>query len=219
MREHSRDLLGSAGIEPFIEHNLLAIVRTNSAATALAAAEAVVRGGFCLVEITLTTPAAEQVIRRVSLHKDILVGCGTVLTPEQAREAIHWGARFVVSPHTDRQIIEAAHQLGALAISGALTPTEIVTAWQAGADLVKVFPVTAMGGIDYLRNIRTPLPSIPLLPTGGIGENFLGYLHVGAAAVGLGQSLIPAEEVAKGEWDAIARRACDWVARANRTYQ
>lgn len=219
MHDRLPNQLCNAGIKLFTEHSLLAIVRTDSPATALAAAKAVVRGGFRLVEITLTTPGAEQVIRQVSLNKDVLVGCGTVLTPNQAREAIHWGAHFVVSPHTDQQIIETAHKLGALAISGALTPTEIVTAWQAGADLVKIFPVTAVGGIDYLRNICTPLPSIPLLPTGGIGENFLGYLHAGAAAVGLGQSLIPAEEVAKGEWDAIARRACDWVARANRTYQ
>ncbi|MBW4697427.1 MAG: bifunctional 4-hydroxy-2-oxoglutarate aldolase/2-dehydro-3-deoxy-phosphogluconate aldolase [Aphanocapsa lilacina HA4352-LM1] len=199
----------------FIEHRLLAIVRADSAPAALAIGRAVVTGGFRLVEVTLTTPGAEQVVGELrSSGGEVLVGCGTVLTPEAARRAIGWGAHFVVSPHTDPEIIATAHQLGALAIGGALTPNEIVAAWQAGADLIKVFPVAQVGGLAYLKALRGPFPDLPLLPTGGIGEDdYLDYLAAGATAVGVGQALAPQGEVREGRWGTVAGRASDWVMR------
>ena len=195
----------------FAHHRLLAILRTDSAVAALAIGRAVVTGGIRLVEVTLTTPGAEAIVRELNDLGDVVVGCGTVLTPEAAREAIGWGAQFIVSPHTDARIVAVAKQQGVLVISGALTPTEIIAAWQGGADLVKVFPVAQLGGLDYLRAIRAPLCEVPLLPTGNIGEqDYLAYLEAGAVAVGLGQSLAPLEEVRLGRWGMIAGRASNW---------
>lgn len=200
-------------LEHFVRHRLVAILRTDSAVAALALGHAVVAGGFRLIEVTLTTPGAEQVIGEMLGLKDVCVGCGTVLTPDDALRAIDWGAKFIVSPHTDTKLLAIAQNAGVMAIAGALTPTEILTAWQSGADLIKLFPVTQVGGVEYLKSLRAPFPNVPLMPTGGVSEdNFLQYLEAGAVALGLGHALFPHEEVKSGKWGDIAARASDWTA-------
>lgn len=199
-------------LEHFVRHRLVAILRTDSAVAALALGRAVVAGGFRLIEVTLTTPGAEQVIGELLSLKHVCVGCGTVLTSDDALRAIDWGAKFIISPHTDSKVLAIAQSAGVMAIAGALTPTEILTAWHAGADLIKIFPITQMGGVEYLKALRAPFPEVPLMPTGGIGEdNFLHYLEAGAIAVGFGHSLSPTEEVQGGKWGEIAARASDWM--------
>lgn len=200
-------------LEHFVRHRLVAIVRTDSAVAALALSRAVVAGGFRLIEVTLTTPGAKQIIDELLSLKDVFVGCGTVLTSDDALRAIDWGAKFIVSPHTDPKLLATTQNAGVMAIAGALTPTEILTAWHSGADLIKLFPITQVGGVEYLKALRAPFPDIPLMPTGGIGEDhFLQYLEAGAAAVGLGYSLAPPHEVQSGKWGEIAARASDWIA-------
>ncbi|AGY57202.1 bifunctional 4-hydroxy-2-oxoglutarate aldolase/2-dehydro-3-deoxy-phosphogluconate aldolase [Gloeobacter kilaueensis] len=202
-------------VEHFRKHRLLAIIRTDSARCALGIGRSIIAGGVRLVEVTLDTPGAEQVVGELRLCGDeVLVGCGTVLTPEAARRAIGWGAHFIVSPHTDVRIIEVARAAGVLAMSGALTPNEIVAAYQAGADLIKIFPIAPVGGLAYLNALRGPFSDLPLVPTGGIGEaDFADYLGAGALAVGVGHSLAPEREVAKGRWSTIANRASEWLVR------
>jgi 2-dehydro-3-deoxyphosphogluconate aldolase/(4S)-4-hydroxy-2-oxoglutarate aldolase len=201
-------------LDQFRRHSLVAVVRTESTVAALALARSLVAGGFRLIEVTLTTPGAEAVVAELRRVRGVVVGCGTVLSPEDAHRVLDWGAEFVVSPHTDEQILEVATRRGALAVAGALTPTEIVRAWRAGAGLIKVFPISQVGGIAYLRALRCPLPDVPLMPTGGIGaDDFLDYLAAGAAAVGLGQALTPEHEVREGRWGEIAGRASDWLAQ------
>lgn len=201
-------------VERFARDRLVAIIRADSAPAALALARSAVTGGFRLVEVTLTTPGAEQIVSELAGIKGVLVGCGTVLTVEAAQRSIDWGAQFLVSPHADERLIALTREAGLLSIAGALTPTEILRAWQVGADVVKVFPIAQIGGVEYLRALRGPLPDVPLLPTGGIGaEDFLDYLEAGALAVGIGRSLAPAAEVRQGRWSDIASRASDWVLR------
>src|SRR5260370_39642347 len=173
------------------EIGLVPVLRAESVDKALALAEAIAAGGVTVLEITMTVPGAIQVMRKLAEQRpDILIGAGTVLDPETARMCLLEGAQFVVSPALNVKTIEMCHRYSAAVLPGALTPTEIVTAWQAGADVVKVFPASAMGGAKYLTALKGPLPQIDLIPTGGgslpTAKEVLG---AGALALGGGSAL------------------------------
>jgi 2-dehydro-3-deoxyphosphogluconate aldolase/(4S)-4-hydroxy-2-oxoglutarate aldolase len=182
---------GKAVLEKIGEFGAVLVVRCESEAEALAGIRAVLAGGIKAVEITFTVPGAPGVIRRVKkeLGESILLGAGTVLTPEQAEDAVDAGALYLIAPNTDEKVIGAAKRLGVPMIPGAFTPTEVVKAWDLGAYAVKVFPAS-LGGAAYIRALRAPLPHIPLVPTGGVDERTVGeFFRAGAFAVGAGGAL------------------------------
>jgi len=176
----------------FVRKNrVFAVIRAGNSENALRAAEACIEGGLKLIEITFSFSGAETVICELSKANDILVGAGTVLNVEMARNAVRSGARFLISPHTDREIISYAKSKSLLVISRALTSNEILKAWNWGADLVKIFPVKSVGGASYIKAIKDPLPFVEIMTTGGVTvENFHEFLLGGATAVGLSSSLI-----------------------------
>jgi len=193
---------------------LLPVIRAASATHAVAAVEAILAGGICIFEITLTVPGAVQVIE--SLVKRFgaraLIGAGTVLTPDQAEACIDAGAEFIVSPGFDAPTVELVLKKGLPCMPGALTPTEVITAWKAGVDMVKIFPCSAMGGAKYLRALKGPLPQVKMLPTGGVNATTAHeYLAAGASALGIGSELVVASALAAGELDVITARAKELV--------
>ncbi|WP_283134590.1 bifunctional 4-hydroxy-2-oxoglutarate aldolase/2-dehydro-3-deoxy-phosphogluconate aldolase [Rhizohabitans arisaemae] len=170
-------------------------------------------GGVRLAEITLTSPGALAAIRRWSARDDVVAGAGTVRTAADAQAAIEAGARFLVTPVTVPDVLQAARDAGVPVACGALTPTEIETAWRHGAAVVKVFPVSALGDAAYLRAVREPLDDVPLLPTGGVRwEDVAGYARIGCAGVGVGGALVSEELVADRRWDTITQRAAAFTA-------
>ena len=192
------------------EVGIVPVVRAPSAALAIRAVEAVLAGGISIFEITMTVPGAIELIRSLcDRFKDrAIVGAGTVLTAEQARECIDAGARFIVSPGTDIATIEAAHARDIAVMPGALTPTEVITAWKAGADLVKIFPCSALGGAKYLRALRGPLPQVKMLPTGGVSPSTASeYIAAGAAALGVGSELVDVAALEAGQDAVVTERA------------
>jgi 2-dehydro-3-deoxyphosphogluconate aldolase/(4S)-4-hydroxy-2-oxoglutarate aldolase len=188
-----------------------AILRCNDAELAARAMDAAIRGGFRTVELTLTTPGALEIIADLAQRElggeRLVVGAGTVLRVEQARAAVRAGARFLVSPIFDPEIVTEAAALGVAAIPGVHTPTEMVAAHRAGAPLVKLFPAPA-GGPTWLRSALAPLPFLRVVPTNGVDLDNLGaWLHAGAWAVGLTTALFEPDALARGDTDAIERRA------------
>lgn len=184
-----------------------AVVRTESAESALAAAQACLRGGVRLLEITLTVPGALDVVARLAKTDGAIVGVGSVVDPAQVRSAAAAGARFVVSPHFDADILAEAKTRGLLVAMGGVTATEAMNCHRAGVDVVKIFPATAFGPA-YLKALREPLPFLRLMPTGGVDEsNLTAWLDAGACAVGLGGSLIDKKAVAAGDWKGVEERA------------
>jgi 2-dehydro-3-deoxyphosphogluconate aldolase/(4S)-4-hydroxy-2-oxoglutarate aldolase len=193
-----------------LEAGVIPVIRVSSAGEALDAARAVREGGLAVIEITMTVAGAVDVIREVdrSLGKDVLVGAGTVLDTAAAEKVLDAGARFVVSPVFDAGVVATAKRRGAVVIPGALTPTEILAAWSAGADMVKVFPVSQMGGPAYIKALKGPLPHVPLVPTGGVNlQNVGDFFRAGAAAVGVGGELIDKKAVAEKNFGLIAETA------------
>lgn len=194
---------------------LVAVIRANTPADALFAARAMAAAGVRGIEITFTVPDAAASIRDAIriLPPEVIVGAGTVLTVEQAREALDAGARFLVSPVGDEWLVRMGHDAGALVSIGGLTPTEIVAAARMGADYVKLFPGESLGGPAYLKHLRGPLPDIPLMVTGGVTrENAAAYLAAGAQSVGLGSDLMPKALIAAGDFDGLVRHAQGVVA-------
>jgi len=184
-----------------------AILRTSDADAAGPAMEAAVRGGFRVVEFTLTTPGALDRIAEFAKRPGLVVGAGTVMTADDAREAVARGARFLVSPVVDEAVIAAARRLDVAALPGACTPTEMLRAHRAGAPLVKLFPAPA-DGPTYVRQIVGPMPFLKIVPTAGVSEkNAAAYLRAGAFAVGFVSSLFRAEDVAARRWEAVEERA------------
>lgn len=172
-------------------------------------AQAVAAGGMRIIEITWNSDRPAELIAQLrSQLSDCTIGAGTILTRPQLEEAIAAGAQFLFSPHVNSELIQAAVSLGIPIIPGALSPTEIVTAWQQGASCVKVFPVQSVGGAKYIKSLQTPLGQIPLIPTGGVTiDNAKDFLEAGAIAVGLASQLFPKDLVEQEKWDAIAHRA------------
>ncbi|MGN6360637.1 MAG: bifunctional 4-hydroxy-2-oxoglutarate aldolase/2-dehydro-3-deoxy-phosphogluconate aldolase [Thermomicrobiales bacterium] len=208
----------AAVLEQLRRARVVGVVRVDSAEAARQAAQALIRGGLGCVEITLTVPDAARVITdlagRYREDPDVLIGAGTVLTPDQARMALDAGARFVVAPVAP-DLVPVAREYGAATILGALTPTEIVAARAQGADLVKVYPVNAMGGAQYIADIRAPLPDLPLWAAGGTAVADVGaYLRAGAQVVGLAGSVLPPVAVRAGDWAAVEALARQAVANA-----
>jgi 2-dehydro-3-deoxyphosphogluconate aldolase / (4S)-4-hydroxy-2-oxoglutarate aldolase len=185
------------------------VVRAPSAETALAAVYALLAGGLSVFEITLTVPGALGVIEELvtRLGDRAVIGAGTVLSADSALDATKAGAAFVVSPGLDLRTVEAMRTRDIAVFPGALTPTEILTAWNAGADVVKVFPCSALGGAKYLTQLRGPFPDIRLLPTGGVNvSNAAEFLRAGAIAVGLGTDLVDVAAVEHGRAHVLTER-------------
>uniref|UniRef100_UPI002231C717 bifunctional 4-hydroxy-2-oxoglutarate aldolase/2-dehydro-3-deoxy-phosphogluconate aldolase n=1 Tax=Caldinitratiruptor microaerophilus TaxID=671077 RepID=UPI002231C717 len=189
------------------EERVVAIVRAGSAEAALRAARAILEGGIRVLEVALTTPGGLEAIRALAGETDgALVGAGTVLDAETAVAAVRAGARFLVSPGLFPEVVRAGHRHGVPVLPGAATPTEIAAALEAGADLVKVFPASALGP-GFVRAVREALPQAPLVPTGGVGaDNAAEWLRAGAAALGVGGALT------RGDPAGIAARARELVA-------
>ncbi|MCK4393813.1 bifunctional 4-hydroxy-2-oxoglutarate aldolase/2-dehydro-3-deoxy-phosphogluconate aldolase [Candidatus Bipolaricaulota bacterium] len=187
---------------------VLGIIRVNQAEGLVHIAQALQEGGLTCVEITMTTPGALQAIEKASVKlNDTLMGAGTILDAATARQAILAGAEFLVTPTVKLDVIEMAHRYGKVVIPGAMSPTEILTAWEAGADMVKVFPASVLGP-SYLKAIRGPLPQIPLVPTGGITADNAGeFIHAGAAVVCAGGWLVDKKAVATGHYEVLTERA------------
>ncbi len=196
-------------LSPIEEDGVIAVVRLDDLSRAAALTEALVAGGVRAVEFTFSNRAAAAAITaaREALGDRALIGAGSVLDAETARIAILAGAAFVVTPTVSFPVIEICNRYGVATTIGALTPTEILTAWQAGATYVKVFPAS-LGGPGYLRDVRGPLPQVKLIPTGGVDVANAGhFIRAGAAAVALGSNLVDAGSVASEEWDTITVRA------------
>lgn len=184
-----------------------AIIRTDDQRTAERAMQAAVDGGFRTIEFTMTTPGALELISSFSKRRDMLVGAGTVMSPEGVRSAVEAGASFIVSPICDPSVLAEAARCDVVTIPGAFTPTEMEMAHRAGADIIKIFPAPA-GGVDFIRAIRGPLPHLKLFPTAGpTPENFLEYLEAGCLGVGFVRSLFDPKELAAGQFDAVRNRA------------
>lgn len=188
---------------------IVGVVREESVEAAAAVAEAYVRNGIRIVEITMTTPdAADLIASLAERHEEITIAAGTVRSTNDAALARRAGARVIVSPHTDAQVIEYAVEHDLLSIAGAATPTEIIHAWQTGCDVVKVYPAPHLGGPDYIRTIRGPIRDVLMLAGGPVSLDMIEpYLDAGCIAVNLGGSLAVPDLVRTQQWDEIGRRA------------
>lgn len=208
-----------AVVQRIIALGALAVVRLPRADDVLPVARALHAGGISAIEVTMTMPGALQAIERLAREGDaeMLIGVGSVLDVSTVRRAVDAGARFVVSPVFRREIVDEAHRHGAAALPGAFTPTEILQAHEAGADLVKVFPSDALGPA-FIKGVLGPMPFLRLVPTGGVTpQNAGGWIRAGASAVGLGGALVDPELVARGDWAMItnlARQTVDKMAEA-----
>jgi len=197
-------------IRRIAEEAIVPVVRAATPELALRAARAVLAGGISVFEITMTVPDATDVIRALvrELGDRALVGAGTVLSASMAHQCIDAGAAFVVSPGLDPDTVIEAHARGVPVMPGALTPTEVIAAWNLGADVVKIFPAFAVGGAKYLRALRGPLPEVKLMPTGGVtAANAAEYLAAGAIALGVGSELVDVVALAEGRDATITERA------------
>jgi 2-dehydro-3-deoxyphosphogluconate aldolase/(4S)-4-hydroxy-2-oxoglutarate aldolase len=201
--------------ERILEIGIVPVVRASSPREALLASEAVCAGGIPIVEITMTVPGALEVIRELAKDNTskILIGAGTVLDVETARRCRDAGAQFLVSPGLNLQTVEFAVREKMLIMAGALTPTEVITAWSAGADFVKVFPCGQVGGAKYIKALKGPLPQIAMVPTGGVNLNTAAdFLEAGAAALGVGGELVHAEALKSGTPEVIVENARKFIA-------
>ena len=196
------------------EVGIVPVVRASNSEQALLAAEAVCAGGIPIVEITMTVPGAIDVIAQLArtVGDTVLVGAGTVLDADTARKCISAGAKFIVSPGFDRETADLVWREGRVMMAGALTPTEIMAAWKAGADFVKIFPCGSMGGPKYIRALRGPFPQIPFIPTGGVNLETAGdFIRAGVAALGVGGGLVRSDALKSGDAGLIAQNARKFV--------
>lgn len=196
-----------------LDGGIVAIIRAPSSEQLVNVARALYEGGIDVIEVTFTVPGVLEILAAVrkELGDKIVLGAGSVLDPETARAALLAGAEFIVAPTVNLDVIALCKRYGKLAMPGAFTPTEIVTAWQAGADIVKVFPAD-IGGPAYLKAVRGPLPQVRLLPTGGVNlETLRDFVKAGACAVGLGSALVEAQAVREGNMARIRDLAGRYV--------
>ena len=197
---------------------IVTIVRAADAESAVRAVEAIAEGGIPCAEITMTVPGAVRALEEVAKRfgDKILLGAGTVLDPETARACLLAGAEFFVTPSLNLKTIEFAKRYSKAIFPGALTPTEIVTAWQAGADAIKVFPCSALGGAKYIKALKGPFPQIEFVPTGGVNLNTLKeFIEAGCSAVGVGSELVDAATIASGNYEVITERARQFRQKAD----
>ncbi len=198
----------STWLKQLKKQRAIAVIRYHKIDIGWEMAKAVARGGIRLIEITWNSEkAAKLIIRLREELPTCTIGAGTILNRDELQQAMDIGCQFLFSPHTNLELIKTAEKAGVPMIPGALSPTEIITAWQSGATCVKVFPISAVGGATYLKSLQGPLGQIPLIPTGGITiENAREFIAAGAVAVALGGNLFPPEAIATGNWQAIARK-------------
>lgn len=193
-------------------HRIFAVIRTDTPESALKAARACLQGGMRIIEITLTVPKALEVIKELAREEGPVVGAGTVTDAEKAKAAISAGAKFIVSPTIETEVIKTCKEARTFVSTGALTPTEVLRAWREGSDLVKVFPAASLGGYQYIKALKEPLPYIELMPSVGVDlENFIQFLEAGAAAVCLSDTLIDKRAINQGDWSKITRLAKKYV--------
>jgi 2-dehydro-3-deoxyphosphogluconate aldolase / (4S)-4-hydroxy-2-oxoglutarate aldolase len=209
----------AADLNRVLTGRIVAVIRAPSGEELADVCEALLAGGVDCMEITFTVPKAPRVLETVAdrLGNRVLLGAGTVLDPETARVALLAGARFIVAPTVNLHTIKLCKRYSALVMPGALTPTEILTAWQAGADIVKVFP-SELTGPAYLKAIRAPLPQVRLMPTGGVNlQTAADFLKAGACALGIGGSLVSADAIQSHDWEAIRKLAEQYVSIVRQT--
>ena len=193
---------------------LIPVVRAESADLAMRAVEAIKAGGVSVLEVTMTVPGAIGVIKQLTaaFGDEALIGAGTVLDPETARACIQAGAQFIVSPALNEETIAFCRENDVAVFPGALTPTEVVRAWNAGADAVKVFPAGAVGGASYLKALKAPLPQIELVPTGGVSlKTAADFIKAGAMALGVGADLVDLKALREGNDGLITERARQFI--------
>jgi len=208
-------------LERILACGIVAVVRSPEGGILIDVAKALLDGGANVVEITFTVPAAHRVLEavRAALGDQVLLGAGTVLDPETARVAILSGAEFIVAPTLNLEVIRLCQRYGKVIIPGAYTPTEVLTAWEAGADIVKVFP-SDIGGPAYIRALRGPLPQIRLMPTGGVNlQTAAEFLRAGACALGIGTSLVEPKAIATRDFARISALAREYVRIVRETRQ
>lgn len=194
------------------EIGIIPAIRVSSGEEALFAAEALLSGGIRVIELTMTTPGALEVIARLArTSPDLVVGAGTVLDTQTAEACVDAGASFITSPALDLDIVDFDARKGVLVIPGALTPTEIVAAMKAGMHLIKVFPCSLIGGASYIRALKAPFPQVALIASGGVNQQTAGdFIRAGSAALGIGEDLVPHE--------AVRRHNSDWIRELARRF-
>jgi 2-dehydro-3-deoxyphosphogluconate aldolase / (4S)-4-hydroxy-2-oxoglutarate aldolase len=193
-----------------ISEGLIPVIRVTSAQEAIDVADAIKEGGVTFIEITMSVQGAIDVIKDLTKkYKDeIVMGAGTVLDPETGRAALLAGAQFIVSPTLNLDLIHLAHRYSAVVIPGAMTPTEILTAWNAGADMVKVFPAAQLGGPEYIKALRGPLPQILLVPTGGVNlQNAGAFIKAGCVTLGVGGELVDKKALKEKKFNILTENA------------
>lgn len=201
-------------IQKIRDIGVIPVVRATTADEAMRAIDAIRDGGISVLEITMTVPGAVKLIEEVAgrFGNDVLVGAGTVLDPETASACVSSGAQFIVSPALNLETIARCRELDIAVMPGALTPTEVVQAWNAGADFVKVFPAGAVGGPSYLKSLKAPLPQIELVPTGGVSlKTAADFIRAGAAALGVGADLVDIKAIREGQSALITERAKQFI--------
>ena len=198
------------------ETGVVAVIRTQDGDELVSICEALVEGGVVGVEITMTSPGATEAIYKASkvLKGKAIIGAGSVLDPETARVVMLAGADFIVSPILNKDVIALCRRYGKIVIPGAFTPTEILAAWETGADVVKIFPATKLGP-EFIKDVKGPLPQVKLTPTGGISLKNLGeFLRAGAEFVGVGSALVSKRIVAEKDWAGLTRLATEYIEAA-----
>jgi len=202
-------------LSSIIDIGIVPVVRTSTAAGAIKAIEAIHRGGIRAAEITMTVPGALRALEKVAdeFGDKIVLGAGTVLDPETARACMLAGAEFFVTPGLKISTIEMVKRYSKVICPGAMTPTEVLAAWDAGADIVKIFPCGNLGGAKYIRALKGPFPHIDMIPTGGVNLETAGdFLKAGACAVAVGGELVDAKTIKEGRFDVIEERARQYLA-------
>ncbi len=206
-------------LNQLLNEKVVAIVRLDSGEKLVKVAEALKAGGISAIEFTVSTPGAIDMIKEASASfgEEVLMGAGTVLDPETARMAILAGAEFIVTPTINLDTLAICKRYGKPTVAGALTPSEILTVWEAGADLVKVFPASMVGGPGYIKAVLAPLPQVRLVAVGGVSaDNAAQFIEAGASAVAVGGNLVNKKAVAAGDWAAITAEAKRLVATVRR---
>ncbi len=195
-------------IDNLQKHQLMVAVRTDTPDQAFNAAEACIKGGVRFIEITFSVPDADDVIKKLSNDDRVSIGAGTILNILDAKKALKAGAEYIVSPNFDEEIVKFTKKEGAVSIPGACTPTEIYRAYEAGGDIIKLFPFVEIGGLEFLKVIRGPFPFIKFLLCGGVNlDNVSRYLKANAAGILVGSSIIKNELVLAGDWESIRENA------------
>jgi len=200
----------SEQLELMLECGVVPVIRAESAEQAMKIVDAIREGGIKTIEITMTVPNAIGVMEKVTekFGKDVLLGAGTVLDGETARASILAGAEFIVGPSLNEQVIKICKRYSKIAIPGTMTPTEVVNAWEMGADIVKIFPAGELGGPSYIRALKGPLPHILLLPTGGVDLANAGeFIKAGSCAIAVGTALVDKKAVAEGKFEILTQKA------------